>query len=100
MYVGRVGDHLKRSWMDNAYTCAQVREPTLDHATAIRRKIGDLKRLKRVIEEMAAKCGGEGAPECAVIDALLGRFARDATSSRLRRDSLFDKNARADTFAQ
>ncbi|PWB89094.1 MerR family transcriptional regulator [Methylocystis sp. MitZ-2018] len=54
----------------HAYTCAQVRELTLDHLTEIQRKIADLKRLKRVMEEMAAQCSGERAPECAVIDAL------------------------------
>jgi MerR family transcriptional regulator, mercuric resistance operon regulatory protein len=54
----------------DAYTCAEVRARTLDHVAEIRRKIADLKRLKRVMEEMAAQCSGEQAPECAVIDAL------------------------------
>lgn len=54
----------------DAYTCAQVRELTLDHLREIRRKIADLKRLKRVMEEMAAQCSGERTPECAIIDAL------------------------------
>lgn len=54
----------------HAFTCAQVRELTLDHVAEIRRKIEDLKRLKRVMEAMAAHCSGERAPECAVIDAL------------------------------
>jgi MerR family mercuric resistance operon transcriptional regulator len=54
----------------DVYTCAQVRDLTLDHLAEIRRKIADLKRLKRVMEEMAAQCSGERAPECAIIDAL------------------------------
>jgi MerR family mercuric resistance operon transcriptional regulator len=54
----------------DAYTCAQVRDLTLGHLEEIRRKIADLKRLKRVMEEMAAQCSGERAPECAIIDAL------------------------------
>lgn len=54
----------------DAHTCAQVRELTLDHVAEIRRKIADLKRLKRVMEEMAAQCTGERAPECPIIDAL------------------------------
>lgn len=54
----------------DAYTCAQVRELTLDHLVEIRRKITDLKRLKRGMEEMAAQCSGERTPECAIIDAL------------------------------
>ena len=54
----------------HAYTCAQVRKLTLDHLAEIRRKIADLKRLERVMAEMAAQCSGDRAPECAVIDAL------------------------------
>lgn len=54
----------------DAYTCTQVRELTLDHVAEIRRKITDLKRLKRVMEEMAAQCSGGRAPECAIVDAL------------------------------
>jgi MerR family transcriptional regulator, mercuric resistance operon regulatory protein len=54
----------------HAYTCAEVQALTLNHVAEIRRKITDLKRLKRVMAEMAAQCTGDRAPECAVIDAL------------------------------
>lgn len=54
----------------DAYTCAQVRELTLDHVAEIRRKIADLKRLKRVMEDMAAQCSGGRAPDCVIVDAL------------------------------
>ncbi len=54
----------------HAYTCAEVHALTLDHVAEIRRKIADLKRLKRVMEEMAAQCSGGRAPECAIVDAL------------------------------
>lgn len=54
----------------HAYTCAEVQALTLNHLAEIRRKISDLKRLQRVMAEMAAQCSGERAPECAVIDAL------------------------------
>jgi MerR family mercuric resistance operon transcriptional regulator len=53
-----------------AYTCAEVHSLTLNHVAEIRRKIDDLKRLKRVMAEMAAQCSGERVPECAIIDAL------------------------------
>ncbi|GLI95095.1 MerR family transcriptional regulator [Methylocystis echinoides] len=55
---------------DDAYTCPQVRELTLHHVVEIRRKITDLKRLKRVMEDMAAQCSGRRAPDCAIVDAL------------------------------
>lgn len=54
----------------HAYTCAEVQALTLNHLAEIRRKITDLKRLKRVMADMAAQCSGERVPECVVIDAL------------------------------
>jgi MerR family mercuric resistance operon transcriptional regulator len=54
----------------HAYTCAQVHALTLDHLAEIRRKIADLKRLERVMAEMAAQCSGESVPECPIVDAL------------------------------
>lgn len=67
----------------DAYTCAQVRELTPDHLMEIRRKIADLKRLKRVMEQMAAQCSGDRAPECPIIDALFaGRQPADERRGR------------------
>jgi MerR family mercuric resistance operon transcriptional regulator len=54
----------------DSYSCAQIRELTLDHVAQIRQKIADLTRLKRVMEEMAAQCSGDRAPKCAIVDAL------------------------------
>lgn len=76
----------------HAYTCTQVRELTLDHVAEIRRKIEDLKRLKRVMEEMAAHCSGESAPECAVIDALLDAHS---SSNEGRRNQSPPRRARS-----
>lgn len=64
-----------------AYTCAQVRALTLDHLAEIRSKIADLKRLKRVMEEMAAQCSGGKTPECPIVDALFN-VRRAAVESR------------------
>ncbi len=52
------------------YTCAEVRELTLQHLDEIRSKVADLRRLERVLKEMAAQCTGDDVPECPVIDAL------------------------------
>ncbi|MGJ0454312.1 MAG: MerR family transcriptional regulator [Methylocystis sp.] len=54
----------------HTHTCAQVHALTLNHLAEIRRKIRDLKRLERVMAEMAAQCTGESAPECPIVDAL------------------------------
>lgn len=54
----------------HAYTCAQVRALTLQHVAETRRKIADLRRLERVMSDMAAKCTGRQVPDCPIIDAL------------------------------
>jgi MerR family mercuric resistance operon transcriptional regulator len=54
----------------HAYTCAEVRAMTLEHLAEIRRKIADLRRLKRVIADTSARCTGEQVPDCPIIDAL------------------------------
>lgn len=53
-----------------ALTCAEVRALTLEHALEIRRKIADLERMAAVLEDVAARCVGDEAPACPVIDAL------------------------------
>ena len=58
------------------YTCAEVKEITLDHLRNVRVKIADLRRLERVLKEMVAKCEAEEVPECPVIDALFREKAQ------------------------
>lgn len=52
------------------YTCAEVRDITLEHSVEVRRKIADLRRLDRSLREMAAKCTGDTVPECPIVDVL------------------------------
>jgi MerR family transcriptional regulator, mercuric resistance operon regulatory protein len=52
-------------------TCAEVRAMTLEHLAGVRRKIADLERLARILEDMAAQCEGGLVPECPIVDALL-----------------------------
>jgi MerR family transcriptional regulator, mercuric resistance operon regulatory protein len=54
----------------HAYTCAEVRALALDHLAEVRRKITDLRRIARVMADMAAQCTGDRIPECPIIDAL------------------------------
>ena len=53
-----------------SYTCAEVKALTLDHAAEVRRKVADLRKLERVLADMAAECEGGEVPECPIIDAL------------------------------
>jgi MerR family mercuric resistance operon transcriptional regulator len=51
-------------------TCAEVKAMTEQHVTDIRRKIKDLRKLERVLTDLAAKCGGNTVPDCPIMDAL------------------------------
>ncbi len=68
-----------------SYTCAEVKALTLDHAAEVRRKVADLRRLERVLKEMAAECDGGEVPECPIIDALYqGRGTRGGLTAPRR----------------
>lgn len=54
-----------------AWTCAEVKEMTLEHLADVRRKIADLQKLAAILEDMAAQCDGGAVPECPIVDALL-----------------------------
>lgn len=62
----------------NTYTCAEVRDISLEHLRAIHRKIADLRRLERTMAAMVAECDGGAVPECPVIDALFQPRGRTA----------------------
>jgi MerR family mercuric resistance operon transcriptional regulator len=65
-----------------AYTCAEVKALTLDHLGEVRRKLADLKRLERVLKDMAEECDGGAVPDCPIIDALFrGSFNLSAPCS-------------------
>jgi MerR family mercuric resistance operon transcriptional regulator len=52
------------------YTCAEVETLAREHVQHIRKKIGDLKKLKTVLEGMISQCSGGKIPECPIIDTL------------------------------
>lgn len=54
----------------HSFTCAQVQALTVEHLNDIRQKIADLRRLERVMSDMAKQCKGDQLPECPIIDAL------------------------------
>ena len=54
----------------HSYKCAEVHDLAVEHLAEIRRKIADLRRLQRVMGDMAAQCSGDRIPECPIIDAL------------------------------
>lgn len=51
-------------------TCGEVRARTERHLSDVRAKIADLRRIETVLARTAAKCSGDAAPECPILDAL------------------------------
>ncbi|SEW36438.1 MerR family transcriptional regulator, mercuric resistance operon regulatory protein [Aliiroseovarius sediminilitoris] len=56
---------------DQSQTCGEVQTVAKAHLEDVKAKIADLVRIERVLSETVARCTGDDAPECAVIDALL-----------------------------
>ena len=54
----------------HALTCAEVSGMARAHIADIRQKVKDLRKLERVLTELAARCHGRKVPECAILDAL------------------------------
>jgi MerR family mercuric resistance operon transcriptional regulator len=52
------------------YTCAQVKRITLHHLQDVLAKVADLRKIERVLREMAAQCPGGRVRKCPVIDGL------------------------------
>jgi MerR family mercuric resistance operon transcriptional regulator len=52
------------------YTCAEVKAITLDHLGDIRRKISDLRKMARVLEDTAELCDGGVSADCPIVEAL------------------------------
>jgi MerR family mercuric resistance operon transcriptional regulator len=51
-------------------TCREVREIATHHLDNIRAKIGDLKKLERLLARTVAKCSGRTVPNCPVLEVL------------------------------
>ena len=58
---------------DHELTCAEVKTMTEQHVGDIRRKVKDLKKLERVLTDLAAQCHGKKVPHCPILEALGGR---------------------------
>lgn len=53
--------------------CGEVQSLALQHVESIEAKLSDLRRLKRVLSDLASKCQGGTTPDCPIIDTLSGK---------------------------
>jgi MerR family transcriptional regulator, mercuric resistance operon regulatory protein len=51
-------------------TCREVREIAAHHLDGIRAKLRDLKKLEGLLSRTVARCSGNTAPDCPVLDVL------------------------------
>jgi len=51
-------------------SCSEVKEIATHHLEDIRAKLGDLKKLERLLAKTVAQCSGKAAPDCPVLDIL------------------------------
>jgi len=51
-------------------SCAEVREIARTHLDDVRTKLADLTKLERILGETIARCSGDPAPSCPVLDML------------------------------
>jgi len=51
-------------------SCADVKDRTERHLADVRARIEDLRRIEKVLAETAARCSGDKAPSCPLLDRL------------------------------
>lgn len=52
------------------FTCSEVHQITVSHLGTIKKKLTDLRRMEKVLKEMAAECSRGDVPDCPIIDTL------------------------------
>ena len=66
-------------------SCAKVREIARTHLDEVRSKLADLAKLEGILAETIARCSGDAAPSCPVLDMLATperALSRNAGTSR------------------
>ncbi len=63
---------------EHQLTCHDMHQQTLAHLGDIQSRIADLKRLERVLTEIASQCSDGTVPECPIIDALYEPLDRES----------------------
>lgn len=59
-------------WHDRSRSSADVKRLALARAAELKRKERELHEMRRSLEELAARCHGDGRPDCPIIGELEG----------------------------
>ncbi len=57
-------------WRDGGRSSAEVKRLALAHVAALDAKASALAEMSRALRHLAERCGGDGRPECPIIDEL------------------------------
>ena len=52
------------------YSCADIETITRAHIKNVKRKISDLRKIKKVLENMARQCATGIVPECPIVEEM------------------------------
>jgi len=59
-------------WQDRSRSSADVKQLALDRAAELERKERELHEMRRLLEELAARCHGDDRPDCPILGRLEG----------------------------
>ena len=66
-------------WQEPARSSADVKALALQHVAELERRIAALQGMRAAVADLAARCHGDGRPECPILDELSG----DPASGRM-----------------
>ena len=69
--IERIRD-LMKLWSDRERSSADVKRIALAHVAELDRKIADLRAMAATLHQLADACGGDGRPQCPIIESLEG----------------------------
>jgi MerR family transcriptional regulator, copper efflux regulator len=64
---------LLRLWSDHDRSNAEVKAIALGHVAELKQRARELDEMADALKKLAAACGGDGRPECPIIDGLEGQ---------------------------
>jgi MerR family transcriptional regulator, mercuric resistance operon regulatory protein len=64
-------------------SCREVRDIAAHHLAGVRAKIGDLRKLERLLATTISRCSGKTTPECPILDILDIRRSHSRGAFRL-----------------
>jgi MerR family copper efflux transcriptional regulator len=83
--VGQMGE-LLALWRDRRRASADVKTLALAHVAALEAKAAEIMAMSRTLKHLADNCGGDGRPDCPILDDL-AEAEPDATPTPTLQDT-------------